>query len=182
MNNGWRTYARLYPWKMVLYLLHVAADWLAYHCMRDRTIQRLIAEIEALPEPERTAFVLMKCRGLKVPQIAQRMGLTDDEARELLARALVLYRKNLLRKRGTKTPTLAAILVCMLMSGCASYGHFVERHPQAAQALTIAAWVAAVAIIADATDVEAQPAQGGKPPRCDLLEQPGLPACPIGPH
>ncbi|MFB9745130.1 sigma factor-like helix-turn-helix DNA-binding protein [Pseudonocardia sulfidoxydans] len=49
---------------------------------------RILRSLRSIPAPDRDAFVLTCVQGLEVPEIAGRLGLTDQEARRLIDTAL----------------------------------------------------------------------------------------------
>ncbi len=55
---------------------------------REERLERLLAAIESLPPDNRTAIHLARIDGLKVEEIARRMGRSRDAVKHLLARGL----------------------------------------------------------------------------------------------
>lgn len=55
----------------------------------------LVEQIKALPELERTVFILRYVKGLSTETVAWRLQLTAGEVRELAVRAIILCRRGL---------------------------------------------------------------------------------------
>jgi RNA polymerase sigma-70 factor (ECF subfamily) len=64
----------------------------AQACRREQAV--LLADaMEELPEDYREVIILRQLQGLSFPQVAQRMGRTEDSVKNLWARALVRLRR-----------------------------------------------------------------------------------------
>jgi RNA polymerase sigma-70 factor (ECF subfamily) len=61
----------------------------------EQTVQRLERLVAAMPAKCREAFVLYQLEGLELPEIAQRMGMTERMVRKYIVRALLHCRTQL---------------------------------------------------------------------------------------